>query len=108
MSWTVTIKYMRPNTGVDWYVDPDSSIGAQLSDADVDYVQSTYIDTGKRVSQTTSESDDELELTKTYVYRDNAAYVEYISDSRVRSFILDAVTYNLANSIDGTRTSAET
>ena len=108
MTWTVVIKHIRPNTGVDWYVDPESSIGSALSDADVDYVQSTFIDTGKRISQTSSESDDGLESTKTYVYRDNAAYIEYITDDRVKSFVQEQITYNLTNEIDSTRSSEET
>ena len=99
MSWTVTIKYMRPNTGVDWH-----GHGAE----DLAYVNTNYVDNGKRTTLTSSVSDDGLESTKTYVYRDNAAYIEYITDDRVKSFVQEQITYNLTNDIDSTRSSEET
>ena len=100
MTWTVVIKHIRPNTGVGW--------SAATSDEDLAYVNTNYVDNGKRVSLTSSVSDDGLESTKTYVYRDNAAYMEYITDDRVKSFVQEQITYNLTNDIDATRSSEET
>ena len=99
MTWTVVIKHIRPNTGVDWH-----DHGAE----DLAYVNTNYVDNGKRVSLTSSVSDDGLESTKTYVYRDNAAYIEYITDDRVKSFVQEQIIYNLTNDIDSTRSSEET
>ena len=99
MTWTVVIKHKRPNTGVDWH-----GHGAE----DLAYVNTNYVDNGKRVSLTSSVSDDGLESTKTYVYRDNAAYIEYITDVRIKSFVQEQITYNLTNDIDSTRSSEET
>ena len=99
MTWTVVIKHKRPNTGVNWH---------DHGDDDLAYVNTNYVDNGKRVSLTSSVSDDGLESTKTYVYRDNAAYMEYITDDRVKSFVQEQITYNLTNDIDSTRSSEET
>ena len=108
MASTVITKYTRPNTGVDWYTHADSSSQSPMSDADVAYVQSNYVDNGKRTSSTSSVSGDELEVTKTFVFRDNAAYHEYMSDSRIKEFNVDQLEYNLTNNIDVTRSSEET
>ena len=109
MAWTVITKYTRPNTGVDWYTHADSSSSSPMSDADVAYVQSNYVDNGKRTSSTKAISDDGLELTKTFVFRDNAAYFEYMSDTRVKPNNVEQIEYNLTNNIDlVTRSSEET
>ena len=100
MTWTVITKYTRPNTGVDWY--------AAMSDEGLAYVQSNYVDNGKRTSSTSSVSGDELEVTKTFVFRDNAAYHEYMTDSRIKEFNVDQLEYNLTNNIYVTRSSEET
>ena len=100
MSWTVITKYIRPNTGVDW--------NAAMSDEGLAYIQSNYVDNGKRTSSTSSVSDNELEVTKTFVFRDNAAYHEYMSDSTIKEFNVDQLEYNLTNNIDVIRSSAET
>ena len=107
MTWTVVTKYIRPNTDTDWYAAGGSS-DSPMSDSDAAYVKSNYVDNGKRVSSTSSVSDDNLELTKTFVYRDKAAYEEYYEDSRVAAFASAAGTYNRSNNIDITRSSTAT
>ena len=77
--------------------------------SDVAYIESNYVDNGKRVSVNTSVSDNGLELTKTIVYRDEAAYDEYAADSRIAPYINAQITYNRSNNISLTsRTSSET
>ena len=109
MTLTVVIKRTRPNTGVEWYSHADSSTGSPMSDSDRAHIKSAYIDTGKRISATTSLSANELEQTKTFVYRDKAAYDEYEADSKITSFISAQRSYNSSNNITLTsRTSSAT
>ena len=108
MTWTVVTTYTRTNTDDDWYAAGGSS-DSPMNDSDVAYIQSNYVDNGKRVSSDASVSDDNLELTKTFVYRDKAAYDEYTADSRVTAFVSAQITYNGSNNITFvSRTSSET
>ena len=108
MTWTVVTKYSRPNTDNDWYNNAGSGFGP-MSDSDVAYVNTNYVDNGKRVSTSTSTSDDNLEMTKTFVYRDKAAYDEYAADQKIKDFIAAQITYNNENNITlVTRFSSET
>ena len=96
MAWTIKIKHTRPNTGVDWYrVESDS----YLSYSDSSHVESTYRDTEKLVSSSDSLSDNQLELTKTLVYKDEASKDEHEQDSKARTFRTAMVEYNTSNSI---------
>ena len=98
MTWTVVTKYSRPNTDNDWYNEADTGFGP-MTDADTAYVKNNYVDNGKRVSSNTTMSADTLERTKTFVFRDKAAYDEYAADSKIASFISAQMTYNIANNI---------
>ena len=101
MAWTKKIKFTRPNTDVDFYkaAGADSGRTGQLNNSDLSYMGSTYKDTGKVVSISTSLSDNQLELTKTLVYKDEASKDEHISDSVVQSFVGDMIEYNTTNNI---------
>lgn len=108
MTWTVVTTYTRPNTGVEWYSHADSSTGSPLSDTDSSYIKSNYVDNGKKVAAST-EGSLTTEITKTFVFRDKAAYDEYKADSKIAAFINAQDTYNSANNINRTsRTSSET
>jgi len=96
MSWTIKIKHTRPNTGVDWYrVESDS----YLSDSDNSHVESTYRDTEKLASASVSLSENELELTKTFVFDDEDSWNEFWNDSRIQAWISARNTYHTSNSI---------
>ena len=108
MTWTLTTKNTRPNTGVNWYNNADSGFGP-MSDSDTAYVQNNYVDNGKRVSSEITVSGEGLVRCNTLVFRDEAAYNEYTADSIVTSFRNAQITYNRSNNIILTsRTSSAT
>tara|TARA_Y100000310_G_C20386557_1_gene670711 strand:- start:97 stop:423 length:327 start_codon:yes stop_codon:yes gene_type:complete len=98
MSWTLKVKHTRPNTGVNFYKD-SSGGGKYMSPSAKTHVKNTYVDTGKRISFTTSLSGNQLELTKTYVFSNETAKNEYVNDSVIQSWLSDCNTYNTANGI---------
>ena len=70
MTWTLKIKATRTDTDTDFYTAKDST--QRLTDSDLAYVYTTYKETGKLVSGPDGTlSANELELTKTYVFRDH-------------------------------------
>ena len=96
MAWTIKIKHTRPNTGVDWYrVESDS----YLSYSDSSHVESTYRDTEKLVSSSTSLSDNQLELTKTFVFDDEDSKDAFWNDSRIQAWISARNSHNTSNNI---------
>ena len=96
MAWTIKIKHTRPITGVDWYrVESDS----YMSYSDSSHVESTYRDTEKLVSSSTSLSDNQLELTKTFVFDDEDSKDAFWNDSRIQAWISARNTYHTSNSI---------
>ena len=104
MTWTVKTKYTRPNTDVAWYTASDSGYSNFC-----DHIQENYKDTGKRISHSFSAvltpsgwSENELEMTMTFVYRDEAAAQELSSDSTVETYLSARDTYNDANNISRT------
>lgn len=101
MTWTLKIKATRPDTDTDFYTAKDST--QRLTDSDLAYVYTTYKETGKLVSGPDGTlSADELELTKTYVFRDEACKDEFQSDSKMSAWLNAAKTYNSANGIEYT------
>ena len=96
MTWTIKTKYTRPNTGVDWHTVSDNAYSNFC-----DYIDENYNDTGKRISQSLLPwpTDDEVEMTATFVYRDEAAAQEHSSDSTVQTYLAARNTYNDANNI---------
>ena len=108
MTWTVTTKYTSPNTGVAWYNESGPEAGP-MTDSDVAYIQSNYVDNGKRVSADITVSGEDLVQCKTFVFRDKAAYDEYEADSKITTFISAQQSYNSSNNITLTsRTSSAT
>jgi hypothetical protein len=99
MSWTIRVKHTRPNTGVDWYKAGSDSY---LNDSDFNHVTSTYRNTNKLVSSSVSLSENELELTKTFVFDNEDSKNVYVSDSRIRSWFSASSAYNTSNNISKT------
>ena len=79
MSWTLKVKATRLNTDVDWY--------AYRTDDDV----------REKLTISFSLSENELELTKTFVWDDEASRVEHIEDNENITSVRDE--YNTANNI---------
>jgi hypothetical protein len=101
MAWTKKFKFTRPNTDVDFYkaAGAGEAITGQLNNSDQSYLKLTYFDTGKLISISTSLSDNQLELIKTMVYKDEASKDEHISDSVTQDFVGDMIEYNTTNNI---------
>ena len=89
VTWTVKVKYTRPNTDVDFYTTEDKFL--VVSD-----------DLGRLIEYTKVLSDNELEQTKTLVYRDESSKTYYINDSKFQSWKVARDTYNTLNSISKT------
>ena len=109
MSWTVKIKHTRPNTGVEFYdlnAEYRVTENTALAVSDQEHINSikaiatTFEDTGKQVSTSSSLSENELELTKTFVYRDEASRDEFIDDSAVIAWMFARSTYYTENDIN--------
>ena len=91
MSWTVQLKFTRPNTGVDWYV---------VTNVDKDEKTQDWLDTGKIISMDRVMAGDELSHTITTVFKDEAAKNEYKAyDTGKPSWVSARNTYNATNSI---------
>ena len=98
MTWTLKIKATRTDTDTDFYTAKDST--QRLTDSDLAYVYTTYKETGKLVSGPDGTlSANELELTKTLVYKDETSKDEHEQDSKARTFRTAMVEYNTSNSI---------
>ena len=112
MSWTIKIKHTRPNTDVEFYADPvlhpdfRTTENTVLPDSDQDHINSTiaiateFKDTGKLVSASQSLSENELELTKTFVYKDEASRNAFIDDSRILEWLFARNAYYIENDIN--------
>jgi len=101
MSFTVKIKYTRPNTDVLWY-GGDPSHYAEDHDATVAAIENDRRSGGKLISGTSVVSDNGLELTTTAVWSDEASMNAHWGDSRVQSIVSARNTYNTSNSISRT------
>ena len=99
MAWTKRIKFTRPNTDVAFYKADDAVSGHDLDEDDLSYMASNFTNSGKIVSVSTSLSDNQLELTKTLVYKDETSKDEHEQDSKARTFRTAMVEYNTSNSI---------
>jgi hypothetical protein len=53
------------------------------------YSKTTFTDTGLRISATSDDSNDGLVRTTTTVWKDQAAFDSFMSDSQVRTLFLD-------------------
>ena len=99
MAWTKRIKYTRPNTDVAFYKADDAASGHDLDEDDLSYMATNFTTSGKIASVSTSLSDNQLELTKTIVYKDEASKDEHASDSKARTFRVAMDEYNTSNNI---------
>jgi len=70
-----------------------------MSDEVVSYMTTNYDDTGKRTSFNLSKSADELVLTYTSVFKDEASKNEMLSDSTIAAEITRRDNINAANGI---------
>ena len=55
----------------------------KMSDEVIDYMKTNYDDTGKRTSFSVSSSDDDLVVTYTSIFRDEASKNEFLADSTI-------------------------
>ena len=74
MSITKTRTFTRPNTNVQWFNNTQET---------KDYIQRTYVDTGKRVARHVKLTNNDLTMVITTVWRDQAALDEWQSDKTI-------------------------
>lgn len=89
MTIIATIVWVRPNTGVDWYVTPD------LESA---YIKTNFQDNGK-ISTVVTYSDDELTKTNVTTFANDTVREEWEADSIIQGFLTARDTYSINNSI---------
>jgi len=95
MSWTLKIKSTRPNTDTEFYREGAS----YLSDSALETQKSAYEDSGKLISCTVETSSNELELLKTWVFKDKETMKEWFDDTKITDYVSARDTYNTNNSI---------
>jgi len=79
---------------------PDADTAFEkMSDEVIDYMRTNYDDTGKRTSFSVSSSDDDLVLTYTSIFRDEASKNEFFADSTIRTEGIRRNTINASNGI---------
>jgi uncharacterized protein YbaA (DUF1428 family) len=75
MAWKTVQVRTRPN---------NTTLFETMTDESIAYIQTNYVDTGKRTSfNVTSDDDDELVYTWTSVYENKAARDEFANDSTI-------------------------
>ena len=89
MATVATITWVRPNTGVDWYV-PSNTHKA--------YIKTNFRDNGK-LSTSTTVSDDELTRTSVSTFTNYTVREEWKADSKVQEHLTARDTYYTNNSI---------
>ena len=89
MATVATITWVRPNTGVDWYV-PSNTHKA--------YIKTNFRDNGK-LSTSTTVSDDELTRTSVSTFTNYTVREEWKADSKVQEHLTTRDTYCNNNSI---------
>jgi len=87
---THTLINIRTSATIPWYT---------LSEEVHDRRQSAYMDTGKIVSRTEEETDENLTRTITTVFRAQEDFDEYTSDPIIVAMLQDRRQYNNANEI---------
>jgi len=71
----------------------------KMSDEVIDYMKTNYDDTGKRTSFSVSSSDDDLVVTYTSIFRDEASKNEFLADSTIAAESTRRNTINASNGI---------
>jgi hypothetical protein len=109
MSWTIKIKHTRPNTDVEFYDsrrEYRATENTSLDVSDQDHINSTIAvaaaqeASGELVSSSTSLSENELELTKTFVYKDEPSRDAFIDDADAQAWFFARSTYYIENNIN--------
>jgi hypothetical protein len=77
MSYRTRVTYTRTSTDSDWYVARETDFNS--------YLQSQYIDTGKIISSTFTDSDDGLTRTILFEWDSESSLAEFNADSTVIS-----------------------
>ena len=93
MAVVVTNTWVRPNTGVDWYIS---------SEAESDYFEANFHDNNKLTVNSTTISGDGLTRTRVVTFTDDATRNEWKADSTVATFHNNRKTYCTNNSISYT------
>ena len=89
MATVATITWVRPNTGVDWYV-PSNTHKA--------YIKTNFRDNGK-ISTSITVSADELTRTSVSTFTNDTVREEWKADSKVQEHLTARDTYCNNNSI---------
>ena len=89
MATVATITWVRPNTGVDWYV-PSNTHKA--------YIKTNFRDNGK-LSTSTTISDDGLRKISISTFTNDTIRAEWKADSKVQEHLTARDTYCNNNSI---------
>ena len=89
MTIITTLVWVRPNTGVAWYVTPD------LVSA---YIKTNFRDNGK-ISTVVTYSDDELTKTIVTTVKNDTVREEWNADSTIQEFQTARNTYYNNNSV---------
>ena len=83
--------FVRPNIETPWFHDTWSA-------DHMEYIQTTYKDTGKYTGNREISSD-ELLLTVTHTFIDEASHIEFISDTYLATMVANRDAHNKSNSI---------
>ena len=89
MTIITTLVWVRPNTGVDWYV---------TSDLESAYIKTNFRDNGK-ISTVVTYSDDELTKTIVTTVKNDTVREEWNADSTIQEFQTARNTYYNNNSV---------
>ena len=89
MAYTATTNIERPDDSTDWFP----------STTEVRNIRRNLNTDGKRLSFTSSESDDGLTLTTEVVFDNKASYDEYVSDEKIAQDRINRRTYYTNNNV---------
>jgi len=90
MAWKkVTVRTLPNNT----------TLFETMTDESIAYIQTNYVDTGKRTSFAVTHDDDELVYTWTSVFADEDTKNEFLNDSTIKAEIARRNKANTDNSI---------
>lgn len=107
MTYTVTVRYVRPNTDTDWHRDAADDDEKETWAA---YILENYKNTDKLVSRTNHNaglSEDQNTLTLVTVWKDEDTFDEWVADEKVAAWKAKRKTYQDSVSIEKTIVSKE-
>ena len=97
MTWTTKVKLTRPSTDVDWYAEPTEEKFFRNSEDATDEFKAHGA--AKRISNSISISDNELEVIKTFIWQDETSHDEYRQFASFKNFIRKRDLHNRTNNI---------